>query len=141
MSPEPLTETERRVLGHLPAWRDADGWAAVEKAMAEKDEARAAEILEFVASDDHPETEVPAQIFDPYPRNYTITELADRLGRDPYSRDHDLAVSSSTEGVDLRRGEEERIALILNDLRERGLVSVSGSKWSMLKAGLEALTA
>lgn len=149
MSAVAITETERRVLAHLPAWRNAEGWELVEKAMTEKREARLAELRAYADSDEHPETheDIPEDAgFADYPRSFTVEQLAERMAPDAYSRIHDLNMSSFEEGIDIRPGAEGPLEGVLEDLRAKGLVVLSesqsgGKQWSMLKAGLEALTA
>jgi hypothetical protein len=142
MSPQLLTETERRVLGHLPAWRDDEGKALMAAEMQRKQEERAAELRARVESDEHSETEVLDGLhYQPYPTSYSVEELAERLAPDPSARAHDLLYSDPQAGVDLRPGEEETLHAILESLRDRGLVGGTGDRYHMLKAGLEALTA
>jgi hypothetical protein len=142
MSPQLLTETERRVLGHLPAWRDEEGKALVAAEMERKEQERVEELQARVESDEHPDTDVPdGPHYQPYPTSFSVEELAERLAPDPSARVHDLLYSDPQAGVNLKPGAEDALREVLEDLRSRGLVGGSNDRYHMLKAGLEALTA
>lgn len=116
---EELEDHERRVLGHLPAYRSA---AEYDRLDAEK---QADHVAHFEANRTDPDDTDPGQVA-PLVRSYTLDELVERLDDDPYT----------PLGADLA-GEVDGV---LDDLRVRGLCETDGTQWSMTAAGLAALT-
>lgn len=113
-----LEDHERRVLGHLPAYRTA---AEYDQLDAEKQADYAAHFEANRLDADAAPSEVA-----PIARTRTLDELVKRLDDDPYT----------PLGADIA----DEVDGVLDDLRVRGLCETDGTQWSMTAAGLAALT-
>jgi hypothetical protein len=162
MSAATLDDVERRVLGHLPAWRSAKD--AAEAARLERDGHSDAEIKKLLASpttakqladqglDEDPDEREGT---DEDPRiihgcgytitSYTVPELTERLRRDDHLPLY-LAKRIIEQGGDPRPLDEDLVLAELQALEKRKLAERSTgadgeTSWTMTRAGLGALTA
>lgn len=143
----PFENVERRILGHLPAYRTQKEQKDVER--LERDGHTDTEVKALLKKVENEDDDREGTDEDPrvtfgcgfHISGYTVAELTQRLKRDEFFS-LDVASRATRKGrAAPAQVDESFVSAELDALEARGLAKKTGDNWKMTKAGLEALTA